>query len=60
MEEGVTYLRLDHAAFYKHVRFSPAATSADGRQTDQYGRDDLVTGSPVLPGRLDVEGNSGA
>ena len=25
MEEGVTYLRLDHAAFYKHVRFSPAA-----------------------------------
>lgn len=25
MEEGVTYLRLDHAAFYKHVHFSPAA-----------------------------------
>lgn len=25
MEEGVVYLRLDHAAFYKHVHFSPAA-----------------------------------
>ena len=25
MEEGLAYLRLDHAAFYKHVHFSPAA-----------------------------------
>ena len=25
MEEGLVYLRLDHAAFYKHVHFSPAA-----------------------------------
>lgn len=24
-EEGLVYLRLDHAAFYKHVHFSPAA-----------------------------------
>ena len=25
MEEGLAYLRLDYAAFYKHVHFSPAA-----------------------------------